>query len=75
MGDTSNICVHVENGVILASVDGHEIQNVVDYKVINSAYGEMELVLTIKAKGIQTEFEAILRSLINSSFPIAISAT
>lgn len=60
MEKVSNICVHVENGLIYVTVDGHEIRNVKDCKIKSSAYGETELVLTISAKGIQTEFEAVL---------------
>lgn len=56
----NSMCVHEENGIIFVSIDGHEVKNVIDYKVSSSAHGEAELTLVVRAKVVQSEFEAVL---------------
>lgn len=56
----NKICIHKENGIVFALIDGHELKNVVDYKIKSSAHEKTELTLVINAEIVQSEFEAYL---------------
>lgn len=53
----TQVLVHKENGVIHLEINGMEIANVSDYKIISSAHGKTELTFTITADGFMTDLE------------------
>lgn len=58
--EKNKILLHNENGITTLKIDGTEIRNVKDYKVVSSANGKTELTFTIVTDSFITDFEAVL---------------
>lgn len=58
--EKNKILLHNENGITALKIDGTEIRNIKDYKVVSSANGKAELTFTIVTDSFITDFEAVL---------------
>ena len=53
----NKVYLHNENGITQLKINGTEISNIVDYKIVSSANGKTELTFTIVAESFATELE------------------
>lgn len=57
----NKVYLHNENGITQLKINGTEISNIVDYKIVSSANGKTELTFTIVAESFATELETHLK--------------
>ncbi len=61
--NSNEVWLHKENGIIQLRINGTDVLNVSDFKIVSPAFGDTELTFTIKAEPFITDAEIGLKDM------------